>query len=101
MSDFGKFITQDVMDTTIEAWSRDKGKHITYLTASALDIAAGSFGKISPNHSFLKEPSFDNIHVLLVKSNFHSHEDHLNVFKTSTTVSTLWTHIVQFKSLDF
>ena len=39
--------------------------------------------------------------VLLVKSAFLSHEDHLNVLKASTTVSTMWKHMVKFKSLDF
>ena len=30
ISAFDNFITQEVMDTKIEAWSRDKGEHSTY-----------------------------------------------------------------------
>ena len=51
---FGNFLTQEIMDTPIEAWSLKKDKRGTYNVASTLVTAPDSFGQISPNHSFFK-----------------------------------------------
>ena len=54
MSAFGTFLTQEIIDTIIEAYSREKGKYSTYSAASALATALGSFGQIYPPTHFLK-----------------------------------------------
>ena len=101
LESFVNFLNWEVTDSTIEAWPRGNGKHSTYPTASTLATILGSVGQIPPNYSFLKEPTFKNISVLLVKSAFLFIEYHLNVLKASIILSTLWTHMIKFKSLDF
>ena len=39
--------------------------------------------------------------IILVKFDFLSHKDCLNAPTASTVVSTLWTHIAKFESLEF
>ena len=88
----------DKVDTVLTTW---QGKKNTYPSAVVLATTPGSFGQISASHSFLKEPTFENLSSLLVKSSFLSSADHSNLLLASLTINTLWVHMVKFKDLDF
>ena len=100
LSAFGAFLAHVVIYTTIEACSQEKGKHSIYSAASNLATSPGSSLQISPNYPFLKEPTFENISILFVESAFLSHDDHLNVLKSSSKVSTLGIYMITFESLE-
>ena len=98
---FSQFLSQQIKDATLASWSPDSGKNTTYPSSVTLATTKGQFGGISPNHSFIKEPCFENIVILILKSAFLSHKDHVSLVQSSPAISTLWNHMVSLRNLDF
>ena len=101
VSSFSKFLSDQVQDATLSSWSQKSGKNRVYPSSVVLATAPGSFGSISPNHSFITEPSFENIVIFMLKSAFLSHKDRTSLVRSSPSISTLWNHMVSLCHLDF
>ena len=88
---------------TTSNWDSTKteGKHFQYPSPSQLATAPESFGSISLSHSFIKEPSFENVTLLLLKSSFLSLKDLSALVKASPLILLLWTSLVDLQFLDF
>ena len=56
-----------VLANNIKAW---QSKNLVYPSTIFLATSPSSFGHIPTSHSFLKEPTFGNIPVFIVKSSF-------------------------------
>lgn len=102
-SDYSPFLSEEIHETTCEAWDidNDQGKHHLYSRASALATNKNSFGSISPAHSFLKEPVFENIIIFILKSSFLKFSDFKNLILVSPLFLVLWIHLVTVRNLDF
>ena len=81
--------------------TKTEGKHFQYPSPSQLATAPESFGSISLSHSFIKEPSFENVTLLLLKSSFLSLKDLSALVKASPLILLLWTSLVDLQFLDF
>ena len=82
----------DEEDALLKTW---QGKKYMYPSAVTLATTPGSFGQISASHSFLKEPTFENIASLLVKSSFLPFKDLSTLLIASLPVSTLWKNMIK------
>ena len=102
-SDYSQFLSEEVHQTTVTAWDTNshQGKKLVYPSASALATDRNSFGSISPAHSFLKEPSFDNIVVFLLKSNLLDFQTFLCLINSNPLYLVLWKYLVKLHSLEF
>ena len=101
VSSFKKFLSNQVQEATLSLWSQKSGKNKFYPSSVALATAPGCFGGISPNHSILKEPSFENTAIFMLKSPFLPHKDYTSLVMLSPSISTLWNHMVSLRHLDF
>ena len=100
-SSFSKFLSDQVEETTLSSWSQKSSKNKVYPSYIARTTTPGSFGGIPPNHSFLKDPSFEVIAIFMLKSYFLSHKDLTSLVMPSLSMFTLWSHMISLRHLDF
>ena len=72
-----------------------------YPSAVTLATTPGSFGQIYASHSFFKEPTFENIASILVKSSFIPSKYHSTLLIASLPFSTLCENMIKYKDLEF
>ena len=67
---YSRFLSDEVYKGTVKVWNLDtiEGKNSKYPSPIALATSAGSFGRPSLDHSFVREPSFENIVIFMFRS---------------------------------
>ena len=102
IKNFRAYITSEIHASTTETWTQKSlGKFYSYPSASYLATAKNSFGTVSRDHSFTLEPSFENIIIYILKSQWLSYTDYLQLLSASPLYMVLWAHLQKFKSVDF
>ena len=72
-----------------------------YPSAVALATDVKSFGRVSKDHSFTREATFENIAIFIVKSPFLTLADLSALVQASVLLSILWRHLVELSSVNF
>ena len=100
---YSSFLTEEVHKATISNWDplNPQGKHCSYPSATQLATDVQSFGKISRDHSFTKEATFENIAIFLLKSPFLDLAGLSALLQASVLLSILWKSLVKLRALDF
>ena len=100
---YSSFISDEIHKATINDWNPTniQGKHYSYPPASVLATDVKSFGRVSKDHSFTREATFENIAIFLLKSPFLALADLLALVQASVLLSILWKNLVELKSVDF
>ena len=101
LSPFGAQLTKEGAGYTIKNQVSNQGKKLTYPTPTALTTAPGIFRKISKCHFFLKEPSFESVVILIIKSAYLFHKDLLSLLSADPQFHSLWHSLVTWQDLDF
>ena len=100
---YSSFISDEIHKATINDWNPTniQGKHYSYPPASVLATDVKSFGRVSKDHSFTREATFENIAIFLLKSPFLALADLLVLLQASVLLSILWKNLVKLRSVDF
>ena len=92
-------LTKATYRNTLLAW-KEKGKE--YPSASSMRGNKNIFGFPSQTHSFLKEPVFSNILILLLKSEYLSWTDFISgLYSACHLTKLLWAALVRFRDVSF
>ena len=84
-------ITAAIHQATVSAWDdQHLGEFQKYPSATTLATSPEVFGNVSSDHSFLLEPTFEQVVIFLLKSFLLPLEDYISLLEASPLFSTLW-----------